>query len=93
MNISLNQPIRFYLNNTLNFRPLNSKSYTVLHPQNGDRIVKIDYVSHFPLRVGRYSFTSAEQLTAGQFGIGNESVPIQLAQCWLPGLAISDAKI
>ena len=24
--------------------------------------------------------------------IGNESVPIQLAQCWLPGLAISNAK-
>ena len=25
--------------------------------------------------------------------IGNESVPIQLAQCWFPGLAISAAKI
>jgi len=25
--------------------------------------------------------------------IGNESVPIQLAQCWFPGLAISNAKI
>ena len=25
--------------------------------------------------------------------IGNESVPIQLAQCWFPGLAISIAKI
>ena len=25
--------------------------------------------------------------------IGNESVPIQLAQCWLPGLAIYSAKI
>jgi len=24
---------------------------------------------------------------------GNESVPIQLAQCWLPGSAISNAKI
>ena len=24
---------------------------------------------------------------------GNESVPIQLAQCWFPGLAISDAKM
>jgi len=62
MNISLNQPIRFYLNNTLNFRPLNSKSYRVLHPQNGDRIVKIDYVSHFPLRVGRYSFSLLNNL-------------------------------
>ena len=25
--------------------------------------------------------------------IGNESVPIQLAQCWFPGLAISNAKL
>ena len=25
--------------------------------------------------------------------IGNESVPIHLAQCWFPGLAISSAKI
>ena len=25
--------------------------------------------------------------------VGKESVPIQLAQCWLPGLAISSAKI
>jgi len=24
--------------------------------------------------------------------IGNESVPIQLAQCWFPGLVISNAK-
>ena len=24
---------------------------------------------------------------------GNESVPIQLAQCWFPGLAISSAEI
>ena len=25
--------------------------------------------------------------------MGNESVPMQLAQCWFPGLAISNAKI
>ena len=25
--------------------------------------------------------------------IGNESVPIQLAQCWFPGLAVFNAKI
>jgi len=25
--------------------------------------------------------------------IGNESVPIQLAQCWFRGMAISNAKI
>jgi len=27
------------------------------------------------------------------FRVGNESVPIQLAQCRYPGLAISNAKI
>jgi len=26
-------------------------------------------------------------------GIGNESVSLRLAQCWFPGLAISNAKI
>ena len=26
-------------------------------------------------------------------GIGNENVPIQLAQCWFPGLAIFNAKM
>jgi len=25
--------------------------------------------------------------------VGDESVPIQMAQCWFPGLAISNAKI
>jgi len=25
--------------------------------------------------------------------IGNESVPMQLAQCWFPGLAITNAKM
>jgi len=25
--------------------------------------------------------------------VGDESVPMQLAQCWFPGLAISDAEI
>jgi len=39
------------------------------------------------------------QLTVGKYAqmavsrIGNESVPIQLAQRWFPGLAISSAKI
>jgi len=28
-----------------------------------------------------------------QSATGNESVPIELAQCWFPGLAISNAKI
>jgi len=28
-----------------------------------------------------------------RISIGNESVPIQLAQCWFPGLAISNAQI
>ena len=29
----------------------------------------------------------------GHGGTGNESVPIQLAQCWFPGLAISNADL
>jgi len=28
-----------------------------------------------------------------RYDTGNESVPIQLAQCWFPGLAISKAEI
>jgi len=32
------------------------------------------------------------KVTHGQTDIGNESVPIQLAQCWFPGLAISNAE-
>jgi len=45
MNISLNQLIQFYLNNTLNLRRLNYTNYFVLYSQNGDRIVSIDYVT------------------------------------------------
>ena len=33
------------------------------------------------------------QLHLGLRRIGNESVPTQLAQCWFPGLAFSNAKI
>jgi len=33
------------------------------------------------------------KLVGDRFPIGNESAPIQLAQCWFPGLAISNAKI
>jgi len=45
MAISLNHPNQFYLNKTLNLRPHNSTNYAVLYPQNGDRIVNIDYVT------------------------------------------------
>jgi len=45
MDIFVNQLIQFYLNDTLNLRPHNSTHYTVLYPQNGDRIVTIDYVT------------------------------------------------
>jgi len=37
---------------------------------------------------GRLRFHADPCVTAG-----NESVPIQLAQCWFPGLAISNAKL
>ena len=38
---------------------------------------------------------SSGEVRVGEFikRIGNESVPIQLAQYWFPGLAISSAKI
>jgi len=38
---------------------------------------------------------SSGEVRIGEFikTTGNESVPIQLAQCWFPGLAISSAKI
>jgi len=39
MDIFLNRLIRFYLNNTLNLRPVNFTHYAVLYPQNGDRIL------------------------------------------------------
>jgi len=32
------------------------------------------------------------EATNTESATGNESVPIQLAQCWFPGLAISNAK-
>jgi len=45
MDISLNQVIQFYLNNKLNLRPLNYTNYSVIFPQNGDRIVNIVHVT------------------------------------------------
>jgi len=40
----------------------------------------------------RYVFT-ARRYASAVLSVGNESVPIQLAQCRFPGLAISSAKI
>jgi len=39
------------------------------------------------------SFVVRWAVTQREIGIGNKSVPIQVAQCWFPGLAISSAKI
>jgi len=36
---------------------------------------------------------TSHQLNWSSEHIGSESVPIQLAQCWFPGLAISSAKM
>jgi len=41
----------------------------------------------------RVHFEMAAKLFNDGSDIGNESVSIRLAQCWFPGLAISDAKI
>ena len=35
--------------------------------------------------------TTFDNMATRRLAIGNESVPIQLAQCWFRGLAISDA--
>jgi len=43
-----------------------------------------------------YAYAVAKRLlcfTSAAQGIGNESVPIQLAQCWFPRLAISNAEV
>jgi len=40
--------IRFYSNNTINFRNLTQTHYIMLYPQNGDRIVTIDSVTSPP---------------------------------------------
>jgi len=49
MDIFLDQLIQFYLNNTLNLRPLNYTNYLSCYAQkkNGDRIVNTDYVTSF----------------------------------------------
>ena len=55
MGISLNQVIQFYLNNKLNLRPLNYTNYSVIFPQNGDRIVNIVYVTSLhPMYMASY---------------------------------------
>jgi len=45
--IFINQRIEFYLNSTVNLRPLTSHNYAMLYPQNGGRIVAIDSVTSF----------------------------------------------
>jgi len=40
-----------------------------------------------------FAYLSRCILTCYLIEIGNESVPIQLAQCWFPGLASASAKI
>jgi len=35
-------------------------------------------------------FTTSDITFSASAPVGNESVPIQLAQCWFPGLVISD---
>ena len=42
--IFLNQWAEFYLNNTINLRPLTPR-IVMLYPQNGDRIVAMDNVT------------------------------------------------
>jgi len=53
-------------------------------------------MEHEPLRqtaVNYYDRDGVTYINGRKQSIGNESVPIQLAQCWFPGLAISNAII
>ena len=47
MDIVVDQMIQFYLNNAINLRPLTPRitSWYTVYPQNGERIVTIDYVT------------------------------------------------
>jgi len=44
-------------------------------------------------RCDRFRRAEQSRRNTWTWGLGNESAPIQLAQCRFPGLAISDAKI
>jgi len=54
-----------------------------------------NHASTPPLKffTGRMPFLPPNQQRQSTEGIGNESVPIQLAQCRFPGLVISNARI
>jgi len=45
MDIFLNELVQFYLNNTTKSLHFNSKHNIVLYPQNGNRIVTIEFVT------------------------------------------------
>jgi len=59
-------------------------------------VIAAGLVRRFVLEEGKYASTHGRTERKHTYCcslIGNESVPIQLAQCWFPGLAISNAKI
>ena len=61
-------------------------------------IILQSFYFFYPVRCILFDFFSCFLLTCIfvlvlGMSIGNESAPIQLAQCWFPGLAISNAKI
>ena len=49
------------------------------------------HFSSFPTTSALFHFPTHRRLTTSD-GTGNESVPIQLAQCRFPGLAITNTK-
>ena len=53
-------------------------------------MLSVNFVAHSKHFV---SYIANIMLSKSQRPIGSESVPIELAQCWSPGLAISNAKI
>jgi len=71
--IFINQRIECYWNNTINLRPLNSTHYAMLCPQNGDRIVAIDSVTHFTQCVRQWcTGNTYSQVTARAFQFGQK---------------------
>jgi len=67
------------------------KSHTHTHSRGGCGFVLIDrWICQSSLSYNNHRSITTQ--TSRATPTGNESVPIQLAQCWFPGLAISNAQ-
>ena len=72
-------------------KSIENRTKNVLHRLQTAILTILDFDHHrLPLSIFRGTLTPVKAVVAL---IENESVPIRLAQCWCPGLAISNAKI